>query len=214
METKTLVRGFLIVLITFFVFFSSYSFKVDKKSKYSNINSYFYDSSSLPNSIKHEFSDNLIKLENSFFAFKEALAYKESRGRYNIVSSLGYLGKYQFGTSTLALYGIHNKNYFLSNPNLQEKAFLVNLKRNKWKLDLYISKYNGKNINDVLITESGILAAAHLAGPGRVKKYLDSSGALNFKDAFGTTISSYIHNFANYDLTEISGEKYPKIIYD
>jgi len=214
MNTKVFKKSFFAILITSCVFFSSYSLKINDKKKCSKNHSYFYNSISFPNSIKPKSDVNLIKLDHSFFAFKEALAYKESRGRYKIVSSLGYLGKYQFGISTLAIYGIHDKNYFLSNPIIQEKVFLVNLKRNKWKLNSYIDKYDGKYINNILITESGILAAAHLAGPGRVKKYLDSLGQLNFKDAFGTTISSYIHNFAGYDLTSINAEKYPRIKFN
>ena len=37
-------------------------------------------------------------LGNSYISFKEALAFKESRGDYFTVNTLGYLGKYQFGT--------------------------------------------------------------------------------------------------------------------
>ena len=35
--------------------------------------------------------------------------------------------------------------------------------RNKWELRKEIEKYSGRKINGVEITESGILAAAHLA---------------------------------------------------
>ena len=62
-----------------------------------------------------------------------------------------------------------------------------------------------------LVTESGILAAAHLSGPGNVKKYLRSSGRLKFKDAFGTSIESYLISFSKYDLSNIFPERYPKI---
>src|SRR5690606_13075107 len=36
-------------------------------------------------------------LGKSFVGFKEALAFKESRGDYFSVNTHGYLGKYQFG---------------------------------------------------------------------------------------------------------------------
>ena len=34
-------------------------------------------------------------IENSFVGFKEALAFKESQGKYDRINTLGYLGKYQ-----------------------------------------------------------------------------------------------------------------------
>ena len=40
-------------------------------------------------------------VDNMYIGFKEALAFKESRGNYRKVNRLGYLGKYQFGESTL-----------------------------------------------------------------------------------------------------------------
>ena len=66
---------------------------------------------------------NYIILDRSYVGFKEAIAFKESQGKYTVVNSLGYLGKYQFGASTLKLIGISNSSSFLKNPKLQEKAF-------------------------------------------------------------------------------------------
>ena len=73
-------------------------------------------------------------LGRSYNGFKEAVAFKESRGNYFTVNTLGYLGKYQFGAETLKLIGIYNPKQFLYNPELQEKAFLANAERNKWIL--------------------------------------------------------------------------------
>ncbi len=36
-----------------------------------------------------------------FIGFKEAVAHKESQGKYQKINSLGYMGKYQFGSETL-----------------------------------------------------------------------------------------------------------------
>ncbi len=154
---------------------------------------------------------NYIELERSLIGFKEALAFKESRGRYQVVNSLGYLGKYQFGASTLKLLGIHDLSNFLLCPELQEKAFIANLKRNKWVLRRDIDRFVGQNINGTLVSESGILAAAHLAGPGSVKRYLRSQGTIGFKDAFGTDIVSYINKFAAFDTSIVIAERHPKI---
>ena len=131
-------------------------------------------------------------LGKSFEGFKEALAFKESRGDYFTVNTLGYLGKYQFGAETLKLIGIYNPNQFLYNPELQEKAFLANAARNKWVLRRDIKRFEGKLIGGIKVTESGILAAAHLAGPGNVKKFLRSFGAKNLSDAYGSSVKFYM----------------------
>jgi hypothetical protein len=107
---------------------------------------------------------------NFFIGYKEAIAFKESQGKYRRTNSLGYLGKYQFGSSTLRTIGIYNTRAFLNNPELQEKAFVTLLAKNKWLLRKEIEKYNGTVINGIHITESGILAAAHLGGVRTVKR--------------------------------------------
>ncbi|MHA7844167.1 MAG: peptidoglycan-binding protein LysM [Winogradskyella sp.] len=149
-------------------------------------------------------------LGKSFEGFKEALAFKESRGDYFTVNTLGYLGKYQFGAETLKLIGVYNPNHFLYNPELQEKAFMANASRNKWILRKDIKRFEGKYIAGVKVTESGILAAAHLAGPGTVKKFLRSYGDYNFSDAYGSTVKHYMKKFSGYDTTIIKPNKKAK----
>ncbi len=154
---------------------------------------------------------NILFTEDSFVGFKEALAFKESGGNYFTVNDFGYLGKYQFGKGTLALIGVYNPNGFLYSPALQEKAIIANLSRNKWVLRKDIKRYVGRNFNGVLVTESGILAAAHLAGPGNVKKYLRSAGKFGFQDAFGTSIKNYMKKFSGYDTSCIVPNKKAKV---
>ncbi|RIA10032.1 hypothetical protein OE09_1879 [Flavobacteriaceae bacterium MAR_2010_72] len=151
-------------------------------------------------------------LGKSYNGFKEALGFKESRGNYFTVNTFGYLGKYQFGAETLKLIGIYNPNTFLYNPELQEKAFLANAERNKWILRKDIDRFVGKKVAGITITESGILAAAHLAGPGSVKKFLRSYGNYNFSDAFGTSITSYMKRFSGYDTSSIKPDKRAKAV--
>ncbi|MEC3907661.1 peptidoglycan-binding protein LysM [Tamlana sp. 2201CG12-4] len=151
-------------------------------------------------------------LGKSFIGFKEALAFKESGGNYFSVNTYGYLGKYQFGASTLKLIGIHNPDSFLKDPELQEKAFIANAARNKWILRRDIKNFVGKRINGVIVTESGILAAAHLAGPGSVKKYLRSYGLDNFADGYGTTIYHYMKRFSGYDTSFVEPDQKAKAI--
>ncbi len=161
------------------------------------------------NDTKNDFSPYLDKC---FVGFKEALAFKESGGNYFSVNTFGYLGKYQFGKETLKMIGIYNSVKFLNDPQLQEKAFLANLERNKWILRRDIKQFVGKRINGILITESGILAAAHLAGPGSVKKYLRSYGAVGFTDGYGTTIQNYIKKFSGYDTSFAKPNRFAKAV--
>jgi hypothetical protein len=149
-------------------------------------------------------------LGKSFVGFKEALAFKESRGDYFSVNTLGHLGKYQFGAETLKMIGIYNPAAFLSDPALQEKAFIANAERNKWILRRDIKNFVGKKINGVVITESGILAAAHLAGPGSVKNYLRSYGSQDHEDSYGTSVQYYIKKFSGYDTSFLKPNKQAK----
>lgn len=146
-----------------------------------------------------------------FTGFREALAFKESKGDYAAVNTYGYLGKYQFGRSTLELMGVYNAKTFLQNPELQEKVFQMNVSRNKWILRRDIKRFVGKRIHGIEITESGILAAAHLAGAGNVKRYLRSLGTRDAKDGYGTNIANYIKEFAGYDISSVDAIKNPRI---
>lgn len=148
---------------------------------------------------------------NFFIGYKEAIAFKESQGKYRKINSLGYLGKYQFGSGTLRSIGVYNNAAFLKNPELQEKAFLTLLSKNKWLLRKEIEKYEGTVINGIHITESGILAAAHLGGVRSVKRYFRSNGERYFRDAYGTSIISYMKAFGGYDTSFIEPDKLASI---
>lgn len=145
----------------------------------------------------------------SFIGFKEALGFKESQGKYNAVNTLGYLGKYQFGKSTLKQFKIYDKVEFLNDAKLQENAFTALCSVNKWILKNDIKKNIGRRINGIKITESGILAAAHLAGAGSVQKFLRSNGEFEFSDAYGTSLEYYLKKFAGYDTSFIEATKKP-----
>ncbi|MEO1011069.1 MAG: hypothetical protein AAFX53_07150 [Bacteroidota bacterium] len=150
-------------------------------------------------------------LGTSYVGFKEALAFKESQGDYFTVNTLGYLGKYQFGIGTLQLMGVYNATRFLGDPILQEKVFYTNLSRNKWILRRDLNRFVGKSFGGVEITESGILAAAHLAGPGNVKKFLRSYGKEDLTDEFGTSIGDYMRKFSGYDVSYVQSKRNPRI---
>ncbi len=151
-------------------------------------------------------------LGKSYVGFKEALGFKESRGNYHIVNDYGYMGKYQFSRATLQMMGLKNIDNFLYDTRQQEAAFLAYTSLNKWVLRNDIKRYAGKTIGGVKITESGILAAAHLAGAGNVQKFLRSAGENRFEDANGTSIRYYLRKFSGYDTSHIVPNKKPRVM--
>nr|WP_314290629.1 peptidoglycan-binding protein LysM [uncultured Capnocytophaga sp.] len=155
------------------------------------------------------FSFNL-QTGKSFIGFKEALAYRESRGNYFVVNRFGYMGKYQFGKRALRFLGVTNTQEFLNSPEQQERVFVLSLQRSKWFLRNEIKKYAGKTINGIHITESGILAAAHLAGESSVKKFFKHKGNYSFADGNGVTLQHYLKHFAGYDTSFISAKQKPQ----
>ena len=80
-------------------------------------------------------------IDKDFIGFKEFLGFFESGSDYNKINRFGYLGKYQFGKGTLKIYGVSDLNNFIKSPELQERVFLMNVKRNKWILRREIKKY-------------------------------------------------------------------------
>lgn len=139
----------------------------------------------------------VVKNHNKFL---EDIGFRESSGNYHAVNQFGYLGKYQFGRRTLDALGydsISNRE-FLENHSLQEEAMYALLSHNKHILRRQIKEYVGQTINGIYITESGILAAAHLAGPGNVKKFFRKG--YEFHDGNGTKMTEYLAKFSGYKL--------------
>ena len=127
------------------------------------------------------------------------MGHRESSNNYKAVNKYGYMGKYQFGRSTLKTLKINvSRSEFINNPKLQEQAMYKLLQYNKKKLKRYIEKYSGRVINGVLVTESGLLAAAHLGGAGSVRKWF-RTGKVR-RDGNGVKITSYMKLFRGYDL--------------
>ena len=157
-----------------------------------------------PSQKQNEYTNLGVPYTGKFFiGYKEAIAFKESQGKYKKINSLGYIGKYQFGKETLKTIGIHDSNRFLNSPRMQEKAFVALLAKNKSELKDIIEKYEGQIVSGIRVTESGILAAAHLGGVGSVKKFFKHKGKRYLKDAYGTSVRSYMRDFGGYETSGI-----------
>lgn len=137
-----------------------------------------------------------LKDHNSFL---NKIGHYESSNDYSKVNRLGYMGKYQFHKKTLKAIDINvSRKQFLSSPTLQEEAMNRLLTENKKTLRRFIRKYDGKTKHGVYVTESGILAAAHLGGAGNVIKWFRKGE--DFQDANGTPITRYMKVFSGYNL--------------
>ena len=134
----------------------------------------------------------------SICEFRNLLGFKESSMKYDTINSLGYLGKYQFGRSAMKHLGL-DYDYYRANidsftPMMQEKALndLLNENRRILRREM---KLVGRRINGIVITESGLLAGAHLAGAGGVRNWLYQGNDL--KDMNRTKVSDYVKEFSN-----------------
>ena len=154
-------------------------------------------------------SNNVIEVEfdsveddfdaRGHMAFLTALGHQESGNNYFAVNQFGYMGKYQFGKATLRTLKIKvSKEEFLNDPELQEIAMHKLLQYNQKKLQNYIDKFDGQIVHGILVTESGLLAAAHLGGQGSVKKWFRTGKAR--QDGNGVKITSYMKRFSGYKL--------------
>ena len=75
------IKKFLILFGFILVFINATT--IDKKKN-----------SKLPVSLPNNKNYNIPYLQKDFVGFKEALAFKESQGKYRVVNTLGYLVKY------------------------------------------------------------------------------------------------------------------------
>lgn len=155
----------------------------------------------------------------SYDDFLDALGQRESGGDYGIVATLGYLGKYQFGelalvdigyyeldgTATIdwkgnwtGKDGIDSKADFLANGAVQEAAIRAYMEL-QWTYLGEARRFAGQTIGGIAITESSLLAGAHLLGAGTVKTFLEGGAVSPPSDPYGTPIVEYMTLFSGYD---------------
>ena len=167
---------------------------------------------SLPSLRHKDYINRKVPFTGKFFiGYKEAIAFKESQGKYKKINEIGYMGKYQFGAETLKTIGIFDSLSFLNSPKMQEKAFVALLAKNKWELKNEIEDYEGEIVGGVRVTESGILAAAHLGGVGSVKRFLKTNGNRKCRDQNGASVESYMKDFGGYETSGIKANRKAKV---
>ena len=155
-----------------------------------------------------------------FESFIDAIGFMESSNNYQAVNAWNYLGRFQFGTlalqdigykdqngnwtNTANALGIYSDQDFLNNSNVQDQAMNALLKKNWGYITYYkLDEYVGTTMNDITITESGLLAAAHLVGVGGLRKALNSGDLSGAADGNGTTALKYMTKFGGYNIDQI-----------
>lgn len=169
--------------------------------------------------------------------FLRALGQNESGNNYSFVSSLGYLGRFQFGEEALQAvgfyngdhtwaidfqggwtekahsYGVWDKAGFLNSPAAQDAAAWawfskVNDDVSALGLKSYVGQWIGAGGQ---ITESGLFAGAHLVGVWALKSFLETGGGHDTPDGYGTPVSEYVRRFGGYDtpFNTVSGGSKP-----
>lgn len=143
--------------------------------------------------------------------FISKLFQRESSGRAEItkIDKKGrnpYIGGFQFSKKALKDIGMDDITYqkFKKNPKIfpyekQVEALNKLMKNNEYYLRNYLN-YIGEVINGIEITKSGLLAASHLVGQKKVKEFLASKGKKDPKDGNGVRCSTYMKEFAGYDV--------------
>ena len=158
--------------------------------------------------MQFEYETAQLKKMNSkqFDEFLYELGRRESSNNPDTVNTLGYIGEYQFGKAALKDVGYsHIKlSKFKEDPSIfpkqdQKKAVTKLIKLNFRRFERLANKYEGKYINGVKVTKSGLIGAAHIAGAGGVKRFLRTGGGYDPCDAYGTHLSDYLEEFAGHN---------------
>jgi hypothetical protein len=161
--------------------------------------------------------------------YYQKLAQRESSNNPKAVNPAGFIGLYQMGELALidAGYykpdgskkndwlgewtgknGVNSKEDFLSHPEVQDQAIKEyhSLIWNRYLKDY--KKYEGSEINGIIMTKSAMVSCAHLAGQLSMKEFIDSDGKIDKKDGNQVSCSKYMIEFGDYDLYLSEDKKY------
>jgi hypothetical protein len=133
------------------------------------------------------------------------LANAESSGNWNALNDQGYGGRLQFGDARLAdaakaglvPKGTTGAQFSRMTPAQQQRVENWHFQDVDKQADrLGVSRYIGRNVAGVPITQDSIRAMAHLGGIDGVRKFIESGGKYNPADNNGTRLSDYGRRFA------------------
>ena len=163
----------------------------------------------------------------SYTDFLHALAQRESSLRADAVNAATrYVGLYQLGEMSLqdvglyggdpnpgndysggwsGKYGVRSLDDFLDDPDAQTRAVTDyhNLVWNRYLTNDGqggAADYVGQTVGGITVTQSGLIAAAHLVGHAVVTQWLASGGTTDPQDQNATRMTEYLQRFAGYSL--------------
>ena len=171
-------------------------------------------------------NEELKESEKNYRDFLELFSQGESLGNYqqapNESSSWSdkMYGKYQMSniamvdlgyedwngnwTDKARALGISGWEDFLNNPEAQEQIkYEFDCRSWQYIQNNGLDQYIGRTIDGVLVTSSGLIAAAGL-GIGKLETAL-TTGNMEIADGKGTTIGHYMKEFGKYDVSYITG---------
>jgi len=155
------------------------------------------------------------ELKGDYQDYLDAIGFRESSDRYDLVNRFGFMGRYQIGREALqdigwmdsnrnwteeaATYGVISREDFLANHEAQDIAVEL-YHRVLWR---YLTNYGlteliGQVYQEVEITASGLIAGAHLVGARGLRDAIRSGEVVT--DANGTTAHSYMELFGGYEI--------------
>jgi len=129
----------------------------------------------------------------------------ESGDDFSADNNLGYVGRGQFGEARLldakragVIPPDLTMEQFKSDPEIQKavEAWHVSDVNNYIK-SRGLGEFVGQKINDIPVTDQGLLAVAHLGGKGGMRKFLQSGGEYDPADVNGTKLSDYLMMASN-----------------
>lgn len=160
---------------------------------------------------------------NHVKAVMAAMAWAESRWKYEIENTIGYIGRYQFGAAALVECGYIKRDYYTKTPNnsvckqeaawtgkdgcsdkggwfkcksAQESAMYALITKNYSTM----SKNGGIKADDDLCTVAGMICVAQLLGATGAKNWrMTAAGS----DAYGSTGEKYF-NIGRYAIDVLS----------
>lgn len=142
----------------------------------------------------------------------ESLFGTESGGDFGAKNDEGYNGRSQFGQDRLDDWSAANGapridlEEFRTNPEFQKQVEKWHFEDiNDYIDDNDLTEYEGKVINGVTITRSGMIAMAHLGGQGGMREFLETGGKYDPADSNKTNLSDYArtHGGKSTDMSEV-----------
>lgn len=165
-----------------------------------------------------------------FGQFLDALGQRESNNNYGAKNSFGFIGRWQMHpnssladigwsrngvwTGNALNYGITSQQDYLNSTAGQDQAMKEWMDLLARRAEIFgVTKHIGSTIKGCPITWSGIIAGRHLCGYGKrsggggkcaggtsLIQFLESGGAIDGVDGYGTPVSEYVCKFGGLNM--------------